>query len=60
MSTDNKKPLTKEEIDIELRKQFELLKKPSGFRTPQKRDLYLQEIKKKIDILKTMRETISD
>ena len=58
-STDNKKPLTKAEIDLEIKQNYEWLKNPP-FRTARKRALYLQEIKKKINILKNMRETIDD
>ena len=49
------KPPTKAEIDAELRKLFEQVKGPIEFRTPKRRELYLQEIKQKIDILKNMK-----
>ena len=60
MSTEDKKPLTKAEIDAELRKLFESLKRPTVRMSSRRRELYLQEIKDKIEILKTMKSMIDD
>ena len=55
MSEDNTNKLTKEEIDIELKKQFKILQKTNPRDT-----LIIRGIKEKITILKSMKETISE
>ena len=52
MSEDNQKPITKAEVDEELKKLFESLK--------QIEPVDMQTIKEKLAILKTMREAIND
>ena len=53
MSTD--KPLTKAEVDLEIRRMFEHLKQTDPLQS-----MIIQGIKEKIAILKTMKQTISE
>ena len=55
MSTEDQKPITKAEVDAEIRLLFELLKG-----TPPEGSVTIKGIKEKIAILKTMKQTISD
>ena len=55
MSKDKEKPLTKSEIDLEIKRQFEALQQ-----TDPVASLVIKGIKEKIAILKTMKVTVSD